>query len=75
MPRLGEPRVVVRLSQADRDQLQRWSAQADVAVAALLREVTLAFAPAWLANRAVGEVAPVRRRNRPRAVRPWVEPR
>jgi hypothetical protein len=75
MPRLGEPRVVVRLSQADRDQLQRWSAQADVAVAALLREVTLTFAPAWLANRAVGEVAPVRRRNRPRAVRPWVEPR
>lgn len=77
MPTATDPRVVVRMSPEDKVTLERYSRVADVALGALLREVTLAFGPVWVANRAADRVAGrdvkrARRRNTVQAVRSWV---
>lgn len=80
MPTASDPRITFRASPEDRETLERYSRVAGVAVGALCREVTLAFGPVWVANRAADRVAgrevkPARGRNRVQAVRPWVEVR
>lgn len=55
MPRTE--RATVRLSPDERAVLARYERVADMTAGALLREVTLAFGPVWIANRAADRVA------------------
>lgn len=67
-------RVVVRLNDDQEPILERYERVSGLAAGAILREVTLAFGPVWIANRAADRVAGrpvkgVRVANRVRAVR------
>lgn len=60
---MPDRRYYVRVNAQDEEDLERMARVGKVPVAALLREVTLDFAPVWVANRAADRVAgrPVKR--------------
>lgn len=60
---MNDRRYTVRANAADAEALERMARVGNVSVGSLLREVTLGFAPVWVANRAADRVSgrPVKR--------------